>query len=404
MALNLKNLFEKSIPSAYQAAVSSAAETAERNNISMYLIGGAARDLILNTAVKDIDIMIEGSALDFARLLEKEGVCRIVSVNENLRTLKAEFSSGAVIDFASSREEYYKTAGSMPIACSFGCTLENDVKRRDFTINTLAVSLTGDAKYGLIDFFGGYDDIKNKKIRILHEKSFIDDPSRIIRALKFQMRLGFEIEEKTLMLMLDYLNAPDRNIPLERIKNELKDYFSLPQKGLYENLIKYKAYKLVTDTAFFDFKQTAFDEIKKYCPIERIWFLYAALLLINADIENPHLNLTALEKKTIKEAEELIKHGALNINDNFEIYSAFIDKTELAPLIYYSVSQDRTVLKFYEALKDVKLLITGKDLIDLGFTPSRYFSEIFDKVLKEKIEGRLKTKEEEIKFAGRFLK
>lgn len=404
MALNLKKIFEKSIPAAYKAAVSSAAETAEQNNIKMYLIGGAARDMLLNLPVKDIDIMIEGSAPEFARLLEKEGVCRIISVNENLRTVKAEFPSGAVIDFASSREEYYKSAGSMPIAQNFGCEIENDVKRRDFTINTLAVSLTGGLEYELIDFFGGYEDIQNKKIRILHEKSFIDDPSRIVRALKFQMRLGFEIEEKTLKLMLDYLNAPDRNIPLERIKNELKDYFSLPQKGLYENLIKYKAYKLLTDTPFFDFKQTAFDEIKKYCPVERIWFLYAALLLKDTDIENPHLNLTGLEKKTLKESRELINQGALNINDKFEIYSAFIDKTELSPLIYYTVSQDRAVLKFYEALKDVKLLITGRDLIDLGFTPSPYFSEIFEKVLKEKLEGRLKTKEDEIKSAGRFLK
>ena len=201
MEILLKSNFDNFLSEEYKAAILKAGEIAEIHNIPIYLIGGIVRDLIMQNPIKDIDITVQANAIEFAQILEKEADFKIISVQENLRTAKVQYSNGVEVDFASTREEYYPVGGNLPEIKNFGCDLETDVKRRDFTINTLAMALTGSQKYCLTDYFNGYEDIQNKKIKILHENSFIDDPSRIVRALKFMVRFGFEADENTMLLM-----------------------------------------------------------------------------------------------------------------------------------------------------------------------------------------------------------
>ena len=394
--------FEDFITEDYKQAISESIAIAEQLNIKIYLIGGIVRDLILQTPIKDVDITVEGDAIDFCKKLEQNSDCKIKSVQENLRTAKVAFKSGAIIDFASTREELYSAPGVLPIAKNFGCTLDKDVKRRDFTINTLAIELTGNRKYYLVDYYNGLNDIKNKIIKILHEKSFIDDASRIVRAIKFQMRLGFDIEEKTYALMQEYLNNADKTIPLERIKNELRQYFCIPCDNLYQNLTDKKVYKLISDNPIKNIDFSAFDDIKNFYDINNLWFVYMALLLLNSDFENPRLNLTSHEKKILNEVKELQSKYPIK-DDNLSIYKAFIDKTEISPIIYYVINKDKAVLKFYTALKQIRILITGKDLINLGFIPSPYFAELFEKILMKKLDGKLKTKQEELEYVKSFV-
>ncbi|MCD7780168.1 MAG: hypothetical protein LUH05_05800, partial [Candidatus Gastranaerophilales bacterium] len=204
MSVFLKDAFDSYISDNYKNAVLSAMSVAEKYCIKIFLIGGIVRDLILNNPVKDIDIAVECDAVEFCKILEKEIPCKIISTQENLRTAKVQFKNSAEIDFASTREEKYTQPGILPVAYNFGCPLKFDVKRRDFTINTLALDLTSTDKFYVIDYFDGFKDIQNKKLKVLHNKSFIDDPSRIIRLLKFQTRFNFDIEENTLTLMNEY--------------------------------------------------------------------------------------------------------------------------------------------------------------------------------------------------------
>ena len=125
--------------------------------------------------------------------------------------------------------------------------------------------------------------------------------------------------------------------------------------------------------------------------------------MVNSDFENPRLNLNTTEKKNLRETKELIENSPIDINNNMQIYNSFIEKSEFSPFIYYLISKDKSVIKFYEALKQIKVLITGRDLINMGFIPSPYFSKLFEKILKEKLNGKLKTKNEEIKFISKFL-
>lgn len=395
MVISLKSEFDSLISADVKSAIMAASKVAENHNIKIYLIGGIVRDLILANDIKDVDISVEYDAIEYAKLLVEETECEIISTQENLRTAKVKFSNGIEIDFASTREEKYTKSGVLPVAYNFGCELSKDVKRRDFTINTLALSLTGKEKFSLVDYLGGYEDIQNKKIRIIHNNSFIDDPSRIIRALKFKVRFDFEIEEQTSILMQNYLNNVDMTMPLERIKGELKQYFSIQKKGIYEYLITTNAYKLIADNPIkkIDDNRIQFED--------DLWFIYIALLLVNSNYDE-RLNLSASEKKVLLEVKEMLEMK-LPVS-NIEVYNAYSNKNDISLRIYYLISQEKTLQRFLTALKQIKVLITGKELIELGFIPSPYFNELFEKVLKEKLDGNLQTKEDELEFVKQFIK
>ena len=406
MSVYFKEYIDSQLSENRKAVIYCVAQLAEKKNINIYIIGGIVRDLILHNAIKDIDIVVESDAIDFCKSLENSLGCKIISIQENLRTAKVLFFNNIEIDFASTREEEYEKSGVLPVAYNFGCSLKKDIMRRDFTINTLAISLTGKNKYSLVDYCGGYNDILSKKIRVLHDKSFIDDPSRIIRALKFQVRFDFEIEENTNDLLKQYLDNVDYNMPLERIKSELRQYFSIEKKGLYSKIIDTKAYKLISDNPFINFDENFFKnlDLNYLYNKDELWFVYIVLLIINSNIAYERLNMTAFEKKIIKEVQELLLLYPLNIEDKTFLYKTFNDRVDLSILIYYVMTHDEAVKYFYDVLQEIKVLITGKDLIELGFIPSPYFNELFERVLNEKLEGNLKTKKEEIDFVKQFIK
>lgn len=406
MSVPFEEYIDSQLSENRKAVIYSVAQVAEKKNINIYIIGGIVRDLILHNAIKDIDIVVESDAIEFCKSLEGFLDCKIISVQENLRTAKVLFFNDIEIDFASTREEKYEKSGVLPVAYHFGCPLNKDIMRRDFTINTLAISLTGENKYSLVDYCDGYNDLLNKKIRVLHNKSFVDDPSRIIRALKFQVRFDFEIEENTNNLLKQYLDNVDYSMPLERIKSEFRQYFSIEKKGLYFKIIDTKAYKLISDNPFINFDENFFKnlDLNYLYNKDELWFVYIVLLIVNSKIAYERLNMTAFEKKIIKEVQELLLLYPLNIEDKKFLYKTFNDRIDLSILIYYVMTQDNAVKHFYYVLHEIKVLITGKDLIELGFIPSPYFNELFERVLNEKLEGNLKTKKEEIDFVKQFIK
>lgn len=398
MIISLENEFNEAISVEFKLAVQTSFSVAQKYGFEIFLIGGIVRDLILKNPLKDIDIAVQGDAVDFAKILEKEGF-KILNIQENLRTAKVEFPNKVVIDFASTREENYIQSGVLPVAYNFGCTLEKDVQRRDFSINTLAMN----SNYELVDYCSGYDDLANKKIRILHEKSFIDDPSRIIRTLKFKERFDFGIEDNTFKLLQEYLNDVNSDMPLERIKSELKQYFEIKKEGLYERFISSNAYKLISDNPIKEFDESTLAKLSEYELYDESekWFLYIILLIVNSDFAIDRLNMNSFEKKILKETRCLLQKEI--IEDKVAVYNLFNDLTGLSIAIYYVLTQNKMVKMFLDALKDIKILINGKDLIDLGLLPSSYFNKLFDVVLKEKLDGKLKTKEEEINFVKQFI-
>ncbi|MCX5716672.1 MAG: hypothetical protein NTV07_07535 [Candidatus Omnitrophica bacterium] len=174
------------------------AELARQNSCDVFLVGGIVRDILLGVENYDLDFAIEGDALQLARALAKNtgGSC---IVHKMFGTATVTMPDSIKVDFATARRERYEKPASLPTV-EFS-TIKNDLSRRDFTINAMAIAIS-DLNFGqLIDFFGGQDDLLNKKIRVLHDASFIDDPTRILRAVKFEQRLNFKIESSTHRLL-----------------------------------------------------------------------------------------------------------------------------------------------------------------------------------------------------------
>lgn len=387
---------------------------ASRTNYRLYLIGGIVRDLLLNQCditeelnsskeVKpsfyDIDITVEGNAIEFCKVLEKEGYAKIISLHKDFGTAKVEID-GLKLDFASTRCEIYPKKGHLPEVCSIGHSLECDVIRRDFTINSLALSLNEDNFCDLLDYVGGFDDLASKKIRVLHDFSFVDDPTRIIRGLKFAFRFGFEIEGHTHELQKKYLANINYDMGYKRIKSELKQTFSLNSQVVFEKFINDGIYKLLTQKEF-ELPNEDIEELVRLYKPKHHWIIYLGLLAVyeNDDFMDK-LELTKYEKDVVLGVKKLL-HAKLS--DDFEVYKNFEEKHIEALLIYAILKDKQIVFRYLNSLRKIKLLVTGQDLLEMGILPSKVYTEIFDYVLKNKLVNPNLTKEEEIALVKDYM-
>lgn len=193
-------------------------EIADKEDINAFVVGGFVRDALLGIDDKDIDIVVEANAINFAKILGKKWGVEPV-LHEGFKTATIE-KSGYRIDVVTARKERYKKPAVLPEITP--ATIREDLLRRDFTINAMAVSLNKKDFGKLVDFYNGQKDLKDKKIRVMHDKSFIDDPTRIFRAIRFQKRLGFIIEPHTQKLMTDAINiGMIGKLKKQRVKKEL---------------------------------------------------------------------------------------------------------------------------------------------------------------------------------------
>jgi tRNA nucleotidyltransferase (CCA-adding enzyme) len=184
----------RSLPSELLGVLEGAGEVAETLGMRAFLVGGAVRDVLLGRAIEDIDLVVEGSGPDLAQGL----VTRFgggLHAHEPFMTAVVQLANGVRLDVATARTEFYRSPAALPEVES--SALRQDLYRRDFTINALAANLSPGSFGELIDFFGGQHDLEARQIRVLHSLSFLDDPTRVIRAARFGVRLGFEIAADT---------------------------------------------------------------------------------------------------------------------------------------------------------------------------------------------------------------
>lgn len=341
---------------------------------NLYYIGGVVRDKILGLNSVDIDLVYNGDAIEFAKTIDG---AKIIQINEPFGTVKIEFG-GQQTDIASTRSESYPQKGHLPVVDKIGCDLKEDVLRRDFTINALAKStLTGE----IIDYTGGMNDIKNKILRVLYDASFIDDPTRILRGLKFAVRFGFELDEHTRKLQDDYLNNINYDMSYKRLKKELIETFNLNSACAFERFIEQKIYKLISP---LEFKCPHLKEyellINKYKP-NNIWIMYVGLL---PDISS--LPLTKEENQIVDGYKNLLSLEIDEKSTKLDIYKAFKGVPFESVLMYSNINA--FVVNYYlEHLKSVNLLISGKDLQKLGIPPSAKYQSCFEYILARKLDN-----------------
>ncbi len=392
-----------------------------------FLVGGFVRDLILRNDNYDIDIVVEGDGITFAEEMSKKFHVKMRSHKE-FATAKILYPDGFKIDIASARLEYYKAPAALPVVEH--SSLKLDLHRRDFTINTLAISLNKNTFGELIDFFGAQRDIKEKTIRVLHSLSFVEDPTRVFRAIRFEHRFDFKIGKHTLDLIKNAvkLNFLAR-IRGKRIWTELalilqEDAPEKVLKGLQDHdLLRF----ISTALTFNREKEKLFSQM--HAVLQWHEFLYQGKAADNLEyyllglldhMKNEEaaefckrMEMTErLKKKTIENMERLgtamakLSMGIAVIKKS-EVYRILEPLSREAKLFIMAKTKSEEIKKAISAYitsrDSSKPSMTGEDLKKLGIQEGPIYKEVLEKLKDAKIDMNLKTKEEERHFVEIYL-
>ena len=181
-------------------------------NVNLFLTGGAMRDMLAGFRIRDLDFVVEGAALKLAKTVAGRAGATIVSADENRKSAELVFPSGVTAQIAMSRQEKYPRAGAKPQVSP--ATIQEDLRGRDFTCNAIALSLNKTSRGLLLDPLNGLADIERHELRAVSAYGFYDDPTRLLRLVRFSVRLGFTIEERTAMQVANAREAEvEKTIP-----------------------------------------------------------------------------------------------------------------------------------------------------------------------------------------------
>jgi tRNA nucleotidyltransferase (CCA-adding enzyme) len=217
MAGNTSIQLEKSLSPESRALIEKAGQLALERRLAIYLVGGVVRDILLGRANSDLDLVVEGNAVELAESLAKEIGGRLV-IHRRFGTAKIR-TENLTIDLAMARAESYDHPGALPNVRPG--SIQDDLARRDFTVNAMALRLDPGDFGKLVDPFGGQKDLESQLIRILHDRSFIDDATRMLRAVRYEQRFGFRLEASTESLLRQNV-AMLRSISGDRARHELE--------------------------------------------------------------------------------------------------------------------------------------------------------------------------------------
>ncbi len=389
-------------------------EFADKQNVKACVVGGFVRDMLLQKANYDIDIVIEGDAIPFAQSLSKE-LNTDCHVFDKFHTAKICIN-GLDVDFASARKEIYEYVGALPTV-TLNATAKDDLFRRDFTINALALALNGENRFQIIDYFNGLDDLKNGLIRVMHEKSFEDDPTRLYRAVRFAHRFNFRMEPTTWQLYKQAIKAKVAlRISIKRVAAELTKIFQEKHPGKIINQLK-RAKLLSHFPCNIELRDLNYDclKLKEAPDVATVyWICFLSFLQFNirnsiiANMGLPHSmrlkiddGLDAL-KKIPKQLLDL------HCEDHIRLFDLLEKRCPeaLAALVSFSLNKENInkVVYYTKHLMGIKPEITGKDLIDEGIEAGPHIRTILEYITELKLDGRCLTKQEELEIGKSIYK
>jgi len=425
---NAKKLMLKNLSLKLYRFLESLGEVAEKTGYKIFIVGGFVRDLLLGYDNLDIDVVVEGNAIEFTQKL-KEYQSIKAEIHNKFLTSKVTFLQEAIeIDFATARTEYYEYPGALPSVDQ--AHLKKDLYRRDFTINALAIALNTDSFGRLIDYFGSRKDIETGKIKILYNTSFIDDPTRILRGIRYEQRYGFSMEERTLehlkkALQDEYLEKisggriryelnrileENQRIQIIKRLGELNIIKHLFPQTYYTHLLSKKIERAFSSLKWFEvFYKGSYTINPFYCLLYILTEYYTEEQL--EWIKDQY----GIPKKTVSEIYHISKFveilASLFIEEMpfSDIYST-IDGLSPEGYVYLSAYLDEPALahlkEYLRTKKRVKLYSTnGKRLIrEFGIEPGEKIKEIIKHIVKKKLDGQLTSAEEEEAYLRSFIK
>jgi tRNA nucleotidyltransferase (CCA-adding enzyme) len=384
------------------------------------------RDLFLYRVNEDIDIVIEGDGIAFARAYAKLVGGRIHAYAK-FGTAVIIFPDGFKIDVASARMEYYKFPAALPIVEMSSIKL--DLFRRDFTINTLAIQLNPKRFGTLIDFFTAQKDIKEKTIRVLHNLSLVEDPTRVFRAIRFEQRFDFSIGKLTSGLIENAVKMDFfKRLSGRRVFTELRQI--LEEENPTPALIRLNDYDLIgvihpTITLKKELialinsvkKVSAWYDLLFLEESYMKWAVYFLMLIRNCDKKttseiSTRFELAPRHRKIFTrerfDADKCLSWLEQNIPiKNSALYNKLFGfKTELI-LYMMATTKKKSVKKaishFITGLRDIKIAVSGKDIKKMGLEPGPIYRQILQAVLDAKLNGELKTRKDELIFIRSYV-
>lgn len=401
-----------------------AGRTAEELGYGAYLVGGSVRDIIRGESPKptDMDIVVEGEGIAFARALGAKLGGR-VHPHERFNTAKLSIKS-LKIDIATARTEYYDSPAALPTVMT--SSIKKDLYRRDFTINTLAVALNPERFGLLLDFFGAQRDIKDRTIRVLHNLSFIEDPTRAFRAVRFAERFSYRISRHTENLMKSALGMDIFNkLTGSRIFDELELIFlelepskvvgTMSHYGLlaaihpkleYRDELKELLLSVEGTMTWFRMLFTGEE------PDATTIYLTALLSFLDqADKEQALARLAAPDgvvRAVLQSTEEArLMLRMMPLNDPALIRHRLdrmgIETLLLAMAITKKELRKKEVARYLMEIRNVRVALDGKDLGALGLAPGPQYSALLRELLDERLRGSVITREDELQYARRWI-
>jgi tRNA nucleotidyltransferase (CCA-adding enzyme) len=401
-------------------------EVADEIGCGAYVVGGFVRDLFLYRSDEDIDIVIEGDGIAFAKKYAKIVGARI-HAHEKFGTAVIIFPDGFKIDVASARMEYYKFPAALPVVEMSSIKL--DLYRRDFTINTLAIQLNSNKFGTLIDFFSARKDIKEKIIRVLHNLSFVEDPTRVFRAIRFEQRFEFTIGKLTVGLIANAISMDFfRELSGKRVFAELRLILQEENPvAAIRRLNDFDLLKVIHPSVKFDKDLMAIlNSVKKVLSWHDLlfleesykrWIVYFLVLIRNC---KSHISKEICRRFELKpedekilcaerfEADKCVFWLERNLAASDSVIYRKLNGFKIEAILFMmAVAKKKAVKKsishFFTDLRRTQLSLKGKDLKKMGLKPGPVYRQVMEAVLDARLDGKLKSKKDEIEFARRLV-
>jgi tRNA nucleotidyltransferase (CCA-adding enzyme) len=418
---NIKSMLKDRLPEEVFNMLASAGELAEKMGYPLYCVGGFVRDILLARDNLDVDLVVEGDGIVFARELARKLGGR-VRAHKKFRTAVVILPDDQRIDVATARLEYYEYPAALPtVELS---SIKMDLNRRDFTINSLAVHLNSRDFGKLVDFFGGQRDIKEKTIRVLHSLSFVEDPTRIIRAIRFEQRFQFKIGKQTEKLIKNAVELDTfHRLSGSRIFQELRLIFNeeAPSACL-RRMNEFGLLKILNPhlqlTPTLNRMLEEIDKVLNWYRLlyldekPRPWLVFFAGLFNSMNDRQLGITITRLNlsksqaeslyslRQQVHDAVHQIYFWHKNKGKLSELYF-ILEPLSLEALLYLmSRSQQEEIRKYISmyitSLRDMELHVSGRDVVGAGISPGPEVGRILRELTAAQIDGECPDRESQL--------
>jgi len=411
-----ENIAQALMESPRMQAIVDVVAAREGQEPGVFVVGGTVRDILLGEEGADIDLAVEGDAIPFAYVLA-DALGGRVTPHPTFGTAIVSYADHERIDVVTTRRESYDSPGALPTVEH--AELAHDLHRRDFTMNAMAASLAPDDLGSLFDPYGGRGDLENGAVRVLHDGSFVDDPTRILRGITYEARYGFRFDEHTEALARSCLGSGHvGDLASSRLRDELVALLDDPRapagiRRLGELGVDSALHPRLRGNdeaaALFARARALRDELALDVPSWRLG-LAALARAMTADESSDWLDRLKVGRGhadlivgTVVWAPRIVERLRAQPLDPAGVVALADPFAPDAPLVALALEDRRELRDYFERLRHVRLEIGGADLIALGVPESPRIGEILAAVRTRKLNGELEGRDAELAAARELV-